>query len=54
MTELLIAWTIAGFLLVFFHPAKSRSSQWFQMAVGGPLVWLTMWWLYRYWKRFGL
>ena len=48
---MLLAWTIVGFLYVFLFPAKDRSSQWFQMVAGGPVIWVTMFVLYR--KQYG-
>jgi hypothetical protein len=41
-------WCVAGFLWVFFFPAKNVPSQWAQLLLGGPLIWGTMGVLY--WK----
>lgn len=40
MTALAV-WCVAGFLWVFFFPARDVPSQWAQLFLGGPLIWAT-------------
>ena len=41
-------WCVAGFLWVFFFPARNVPSHWAQLLLGGPVIWITMGVLY--WK----